>query len=355
MRPASTTGHSTRPVTSSSSAAIVLEPRRPAPRPRAPSASAMMRSRSAASSMTWRVAQLVAIIGEIARRGTAPVARKRWPRVVVADRHAVERERQAPCRRTARRRSSAAAPSGTAPPGSASIWARAARRMAPRNSSGSTSAVGPARRGGSRRNRTRPCRCRAPRIRRARRARRFQEALDRRLGAPTRGPRRSSLTSGCAAASPSTTSASRRGVTKACARGEGEARVAELLRDETAQILGRARSASAPGFPRSGVRAEDRACQAARPSAFEPALAAGFGERAHAADIGGALGDGDHAARVEQVEGVARLDALVIGGQRQLAARGARGIPSRRRRNAGTAARCRRARNCRRRIRARRA
>src|SRR5579862_4055583 len=52
--------------------------------------------------------------------------------------------------------------------------------------------------------------------------------------------------------------------------------------------------------------------------AVEPTLAAGFGKRAHAADIGGALRHRDDAARIEQIEAMARLDALVIGRQRQL-------------------------------------
>ena len=36
--------------------------------------------------------------------------------------------------------------------------------------------------------------------------------------------------------------------------------------------------------------------------ACEPGFAAGFGERSHAADVGGALGHADHAARIEQIE-----------------------------------------------------
>src|SRR3546814_10752232 len=47
-----------------------------------------------------------------------------------------------------------------------------------------------------------------------------------------------------------------------------------------------------------------------------PGLAAGLGEGTHAADVGLALGHRDDPARVEQVEGMARLHALVIGGQR---------------------------------------
>ena len=65
----------------------------------------------------------------------------------------------------------------------------------------------------------------------------------------------------------------------------------------------------------------------------QPGLAAALRQRAHPADIGGPLGDADDAARVEQVEQVARLDALVIGGQRAAAAPAAPRIRSRRRRN----------------------
>ena len=49
----------------------------------------------------------------------------------------------------------------------------------------------------------------------------------------------------------------------------------------------------------------------------EPGFAAGFGEGSHASDIGGAFGHRNHAARIEQIEIVARLQALVIGGQRE--------------------------------------
>jgi hypothetical protein len=48
----------------------------------------------------------------------------------------------------------------------------------------------------------------------------------------------------------------------------------------------------------------------------EPRGAAGPGELAHAQNIALTFRHRDHAARVEKVEGVARLDALVIGGQR---------------------------------------
>ena len=72
----------------------------------------------------------------------------------------------------------------------------------------------------------------------------------------------------------------------------------------------RRRSARVP--PISGSLAH------AAPSRFgrEPRLAAGLGQFAHAQDVALPLGDRDHAARVEQIEDVARLDALVVGRQR---------------------------------------
>ena len=42
-----------------------------------------------------------------------------------------------------------------------------------------------------------------------------------------------------------------------------------------------------------------------------------FGQRPHATNIGLPLSDGNHPARIEQVEIMARLHALVIGGQGQ--------------------------------------
>ncbi len=49
----------------------------------------------------------------------------------------------------------------------------------------------------------------------------------------------------------------------------------------------------------------------------QPRLAACLGERPDPQDVGGAFGHADHAAGVEQIEQVARLQALVIGRQRQ--------------------------------------
>ena len=54
-------------------------------------------------------------------------------------------------------------------------------------------------------------------------------------------------------------------------------------------------------------------------AACEPGFGTGLCQRAHAADIGLPLGDADHAAGVQQVEEVRGLEALVVGGQGQLA------------------------------------
>src|ERR1700755_798646 len=54
------------------------------------------------------------------------------------------------------------------------------------------------------------------------------------------------------------------------------------------------------------------------PVLLHPGLAGAFGEVADAADIGLALGDGNDAAGLEGVEDVARLDRLVVGGEREL-------------------------------------
>jgi hypothetical protein len=48
--------------------------------------------------------------------------------------------------------------------------------------------------------------------------------------------------------------------------------------------------------------------------AFKPAFATGFRKGAHAGDVAGAFGYADHAARIEKVEQMACLDALIVGG-----------------------------------------
>src|SRR5262245_7252223 len=49
----------------------------------------------------------------------------------------------------------------------------------------------------------------------------------------------------------------------------------------------------------------------------EPGRTAGLGQLAHAQNVALALGDGDDAARIQQIKDVACLDTLVIGRQRQ--------------------------------------
>ena len=70
-------------------------------------------------------------------------------------------------------------------------------------------------------------------------------------------------------------------------------------------------------------------------AAGEPGFAASLGERPDAQDVGGALGHADGAARVEQVEQMARLQALVIGWQAPARVR------ARRRHSRSASAKCR--------------
>ena len=76
--------------------------------------------------------------------------------------------------------------------------------------------------------------------------------------------------------------------------------------------------ASAPGFPRDSSSSRKSAHHAAYPFASIHAAQARLREVADAADIGLALGDRDHAARLQRVEHVAGLDRLLIGGDREL-------------------------------------
>src|SRR5690242_1514774 len=74
--------------------------------------------------------------------------------------------------------------------------------------------------------------------------------------------------------------------------------------------------ASAPGSPQTAARAGNQ------PSGgvalrLDPSTAGGLREVADAADVGLALGDADHAPRLQRVEDVARLDRLLIGWDRQ--------------------------------------
>src|SRR5688572_9811205 len=69
-----------------------------------------------------------------------------------------------------------------------------------------------------------------------------------------------------------------------------------------------------PTYEARGIRSRPA------PLRLQPRGTARLGEVAHAQDVALALGHGDDAAGVQQVEDVARLDALVVGGQRQLVA-----------------------------------
>src|SRR3990170_4211433 len=83
----------------------------------------------------------------------------------------------------------------------------------------------------------------------------------------------------------------------------------------------RRRSSAARACMRAGISSEKsskrRSGMALRPSALrpQPRLAAGLGELAYAQDVALALGHRDDAARIEQIEHVACLDALIVGGQ----------------------------------------
>ena len=102
-------------------------------------------------------------------------------------------------------------------------------------------------------------------------------------------------------------------------------RRARRLASSSANI--RARSLRARACIRAGISSDSNS---SRKSAIMPptpyasihAPHGALGEVADAADIGLALGDRDHAARLQRVEHVAGLDRLLIGRDRQLRARG---------------------------------
>src|SRR5690606_37585421 len=84
----------------------------------------------------------------------------------------------------------------------------------------------------------------------------------------------------------------------------------------------RFRSSAPRRCMRAGISSENSSSSRSgmiRPSAGggEPGLAAGLGEFADAQDVALPLGDRDDAARIEQIEDMAGLDALVIGRQGQ--------------------------------------
>src|SRR3954451_16235587 len=130
---------------------------------------------------------------------------------------------------------------------------------------------------------------------------------------------------------PCTVSASRRGVANALAPSYTRPSATSL------SVTMRRRSSAAFACMRAGISSENsssrrsgiscalceegggvaevRSCRAAR-FRMHPGVAAGLGKFAHAHDVALPLGPRDHAARIQQIEDVARLDALVIGRQR---------------------------------------
>ena len=283
-----------------------------------------------------RLFQLGAIVGGVVdrnfARGQEPVA-SRHP----ADRHLAERQGQHRAVEQADHRIERPHPA-QARPESASISARAARRS-PRQQLGQH--LGVAALPLDHREIELACRCRASRIGRSRRGRRSAEsrrspAPARRRGAPAAPRCGPAGVGGMPRRSPSDGAASHN--RRSSPPGFRPRRACRGPAGRDRRWRG---AASAPGSPRRSssssfahIQQRDRAraigaCCAARPRSTPLAKA-----RLDPADIGGALGDADRAARVEQVEQVARLEALVVGGQRQRLVRRARGIPPRRRRNA---------------------
>src|SRR5687767_7045912 len=84
------------------------------------------------------------------------------------------------------------------------------------------------------------------------------------------------------------------------------------------------RSSAAFACMRAGISSEKSSSRssAIAPASccFQPGLAAALGKFADAEDEGLALGHRDHAARIQHVESMRCLDALIIGGQRQFMA-----------------------------------
>src|SRR5690348_7362580 len=140
-------------------------------------------------------------------------------------------------------------------------------------------------------------------------------------GAPTRGPLRSSDVSGCLVGRPPITSVRRRGPANDFADSNSNPR------SESAPTTKRSRSFAAPICMRAGISSESSSSRRSGMSgvlafvgalrAREPGAAAGFGQCPHPRNSGRALGHADYPARVEQIEAVACLDALVIGGKRK--------------------------------------
>src|SRR5680860_551940 len=133
-------------------------------------------------------------------------------------------------------------------------------------------------------------------------------------GASMRGPLRSSLTSGERFGRPSTTAVRRRGVANVLISPNSSPAALSLSPSR------RARSSRARVCIRAGISSENsssRSSSMGAPARFglEPRGAARFGEITNAQDISLALGHGDNAAGIEQIEDVRGLDRLIVGGQ----------------------------------------
>ena len=208
MRPSSTTGHSTRPATSSSKPVIGLEPdarlRRRARRAVGDRVAAL-----AGIEHDMRGAQLVAIIGELAH-GERRRARGSGGRSVDRRRQAVARHR--PVARSngstspSKQADDAAQrphPAEAAAAGKRIDFGQGKRRSSAGAAASAISSAGRAGLDGHGEIEHVPRRCRASRSRASAAPAACEEAPIACSGAPTRGPRRSSLASGCATGSPS--------------------------------------------------------------------------------------------------------------------------------------------------------
>ena len=156
---------------------------------------------------------------------------------------------------------------------------------------------------------------------------RAQKAFDCRRRRPDAGPAPLLERSGCPAGIPSAMTVRRRGVTYPRISAAGISAAASLSRNSSVSSAIARRcipagissdNSSSSSSPRRHIRREmarSRVRVSCDPA--QPRFAACLGERSDPQDVGGAFGYADRAAGVEQIEQVARLQALVIGRQRQ--------------------------------------
>ena len=358
----STSGHSTSAVTSSSSASCIDRPRAAA-RPRAASWRTISARRSA------KLGDHLAFVAQRARRSCRRRDRRssaaRLEAMAVRRAAGREAERAAPARRRRRaarpgrapgartaRRSSRRRAGSSSPWGSAA-W-RAPRRAPPAGlrracaaatavensasalpSAMSASALPSAREPRPASRRPSACELLQQRRRRlavARRGRRYRHQLlrhracparlraharDRHGEAARRGERRGDADrrrAGRAPCRPSTMPSANASPSFFSAFGGSSS-----ANSSTSERRGASRRQAAffciGGDSRPGAGAIGKPSALAR---FVVALRDAARQVADAADVGGALGDGDRAARVEQVERVRGLQHLLVGGQREL-------------------------------------